>query len=554
MSLFGRQYSKWIQTTHRHVLGSPARKARLYWERNIANLTTTDAQRKTIYALSTPPGKGGVAIVRVSGPDALHVWKRMARSHKSEKPLLDPAPWKMQRCRIVHPESEMLIDDGLAVYFKAPYSYTTLPTLELHIHSGRALISALLSALSSFPSLRPAEPGEFTRQALLGGRLDLTQVEGLHDLIEADTEVQRLWALGSAGGETRAEYDSLRTQIIHCLAQVEALIDFGEGEDIEEGVYEQARAEAADLLAQIRKHLSDNRRGELVRSGIKMAIFGPPNAGKSSLFNYLANRPASIVTSIPGTTRDVIELTLDIGGLPVVVADTAGLRETHDVVEVIGVQRGLDAIKNADISLCVLPLSDVLFRTSSQGMQTVIPSEVKEIVTPTTYFLFNKSDLVPPSQRSLFQLGLQVHQAEEENMASLQGRSWIASLATGEGSHEFVQGLAKSLKSRFDIHDPNSSQQGVQSQSKLHGPIITRARHRVHLESACKFLEAFLVLRERSLPSLTALLLLTAAAPEDVVIAAEELRYAAQAVGRVTGDIGVEDVLDSLFKDFCIGK
>ena len=182
--------------------------------RCLSTLLASNTQRQTIYALSTPPGKGGVAIVRISGPDAKVVWDNMVRSHKPNKPIKDPIPWKLHRCHIVHPKNKSLIDDGLAVYFKgtlhlpffslktntttAPYSYTTYPTVELHIHSGRALISALLSSLSTLPTLRPADPGEFTRQALLGGRLDLTQVEGLHDLIEADTEVQRVWALGSA--------------------------------------------------------------------------------------------------------------------------------------------------------------------------------------------------------------------------------------------------------------------------------------------------------------------------------------------------------------------
>lgn len=181
--------------------------------RYLSTLLASNSQRQTIYALSTPPGKGGIAIVRVSGPDAKIVWDNMVRSYKPNKPIKNPIPWKLHRCHIIHPKNKSLIDDGLAVYFQgtlhlfffskfntttAPYSYTTHPTVELHIHSGRALISALLSSLSTLPTLRPADPGEFTRQALLGGRLDLTQVEGLHDLIEADTEVQRVWALGSA--------------------------------------------------------------------------------------------------------------------------------------------------------------------------------------------------------------------------------------------------------------------------------------------------------------------------------------------------------------------
>ena len=219
----------WTPKTNHKILRNFQQKSRAYiWRRNLVNLPTTNAQRQTIYALSTPPGKGGVAIVRVSGPDALTVWKRMVRSHHPTKPICDPTPWRMQRCRIVNPENESLIDDGLGVYFKgwnlyilkpvfplfnsiystAPYSYTTRPTIELHIHSGRALISALLSSLSSLPNLRLAEPGEFTRQAFLGGRLDLTQVEGLHDLIEADTEVQRVWALGGAGVSFQRIYNA----------------------------------------------------------------------------------------------------------------------------------------------------------------------------------------------------------------------------------------------------------------------------------------------------------------------------------------------------------
>ncbi|KAF8164832.1 tRNA modification GTPase TrmE [Crassisporium funariophilum] len=548
-------FTGWLKVISRHSQKALRRpETHLYSDKRRVSsvLTTTNAQRQTIYALSTPPGKGGVAIVRISGPDALQVWKRMVRPTMRKTSLEEPPAWKLHRCRIIHPESEFVIDDGLAVYFRAPYSYTTHPTIELHIHSGRALISALLSSLSALPTLRPAEPGEFTRQALLGGRLDLTQVEGLHDLIEADTEVQRVWALGGAGGETRAEYESLRTQIIGCLAQIEALIDFGEGEDIEEGVYDQARSQVVALLSQIQAHLSDNRRGELIRSGIRMAIFGPPNAGKSSLFNYLANRPASIVTPIPGTTRDVLELTLDIGGLPVIVADTAGLRETEDVVEGIGVQRGMEAVRNADISLCVLPMPEVLHssQTATQKHQITLPESIRHLITPSTYFLFNKSDLIPNLHgyedftSSTAEFAAQTSKpcppgpthshTVADNVTQnldLSKRAWTASLTTGAGTHEFVQGLSKALKSRFDIHDPSTNQ------SKTHAPLITRARHRVHLESACKFLQAFL-----DLP------------PSDIVLAAEELRYAAQAVGRVTGDIGTEDVLDALFRDFCIGK
>ncbi|RXW20017.1 hypothetical protein EST38_g5819 [Candolleomyces aberdarensis] len=224
-----------------------------------------------------------------------------------------------------------------------PKSFTSEDVVELHVHSGRAVISAALSALSKLPPLRPAEPGEFTRRAYLNGRLDMTQVEGLKDLIDAETEGQRKVAVRAAEGVTKQKFDELRAGIVSALAKVEALIDFGEGEEIEEGVYKDAKSSVQKVLDTIQGYLNDHRRGELLRSGIRLAIFGPPNAGKSSLLKFLAQREAAIVTPIPGTTRDILELSLDIGGLPVVIADTAGLRKTEDVVEKIGIKRARKA-------------------------------------------------------------------------------------------------------------------------------------------------------------------------------------------------------------------
>ncbi|KDQ65044.1 hypothetical protein JAAARDRAFT_52958 [Jaapia argillacea MUCL 33604] len=467
------------------------------WGCNSVQLPASDAQRRTIYALSTPTGKAGVGVVRISGPDALDVWRVMVRLHSNR--VRDPEPWKMECCRIVDPKTEELLDDGLAVFFKGPRSFTTQDVVELHIHSGRAIISSILSALSQLPYCRPAEPGEFTRRAFEGGRLDLTQVEGLKDLIDAETESQRKIALRAAGV---ARFEELRTDIIHCLALVEALIDFGEGEEIEEGVYEQARQKVIALHQTIQNHLSDNRRGEVLRSGIRLAIFGPPNAGKSSLLNFLAQREAAIVTPIPGTTRDILELSLDIGGLPVIVADTAGLRHTEDVVEKIGVERARNMVQGADISLCVLSLPEIAQDAPNTGdsLQYYIPPSIKPLVTSDTFFLLNKSDLAPhPTPFDHLLEGGGNHASRRKD------RSWIVSLTS----------------------DTPSSEE----------PIITHARHRVHLESALRFLEAFLD-----------------TSPEDVVLAAEELRYAAQAVGKVSGLIDVEDILDAVFRDFCIGK
>ncbi|KAG8970369.1 mitochondrial splicing system protein, partial [Tulasnella sp. 427] len=222
----------------------------------------------------------------------------------------------MERAEIVDPDTGEVLDDGLVVYFAAPKSFTTEPVLELHTHSSRAIIASVLHSLSRISGCRPAEPGEFTRRAFESGRLDLTQVEGLKDLIDAETSVQRKLALRAAGGAMRKKYDELRERIIYCQAMVEAIIDFGEGEEIEDGVWEKTQAKVSELRNEIQSHLQDGRRGEILRNGIRLAIFGPPNAGKSSLLNFLAQREAAIVTPLPGTTRDVLEISLDIGGMP----------------------------------------------------------------------------------------------------------------------------------------------------------------------------------------------------------------------------------------------
>jgi len=294
---------------------------------------------------------------------------------------------------------------------------------------------------------------------------------------------------------------------------IEALIDFGEGEDIEDGVYDQARERVLNLHHTIQTHLSDNRKGEILRTGIRLAIFGPPNAGKSTLLNFLAQREAAIVTPIPGTTRDILELSLDIGGLPVIVADTAGLRHTNDMVEIIGVERAKKAVLGADISLCVLSLQETMIDAIG-GPQMRIPPLIEPLITPETFFLLNKSDLASTPIIDL--------------PATLSGRAWPVSLSTGEGTKEFLDNFSRALQKRYDLFEDRDNSQT---------PLITHARHRTHLESALQFLEAFL-----GTPA------------EDVVLGAEELRYAAQAIGKVSGLIDVEDVLDAVFRDFCIGK
>ncbi|KAI0269313.1 hypothetical protein BC834DRAFT_967940 [Gloeopeniophorella convolvens] len=432
--------------------------------RHRAHAPASDAQRRTIFALSTPPGKSGVAVIRISGPDALAVWRAMVRPVRARAARAPaPTPWRLERCAVVDPRTDEVLDDALAVFFRAPRSFTTEDTLELH-------------------------------------------AEALRDLVEAETDVQRRAALRGAAGAARERLGTLRGEIVECLALVEALIDFGEGEDIEAGVYEQARARAQRLRDAVHAILSDNRRGEIVRAGVRLALFGPPNAGKSSLLNFLAQRDAAIVTPVPGTTRDVLELALDIGGLPVRVADTAGLRDAHDAVERIGIARARDAVQTADAALLVLSAADAL----------VVPPDLAPLVRADTLVLLNKTDLLPAG-----------------TLAALpRGRGWAASLATQDGTRAFLDGLAGALLERC-VAAHARRRRGDDAGA----PLITHARHRAHLESACAFLDAFL-----------------ATPPEDIVLGAEELRYAAQAVGRVTGAVDVEDVLDVIFGAFCIGK
>ncbi|KAG1773779.1 tRNA modification GTPase TrmE [Suillus occidentalis] len=464
--------------------------------------TLSDAQRRTIYALSTPPGKAGIAVIRVSGPDALDVWRRVTRKKKSRD---NPTPWMFQRRHVIDPETDERLDDSLVVFFKGPKSFTTEDTLELHIHSGRAVLSAVLRALAKLPYCRPAAPGEFTRRAFEGGRLDLTQVEGLRDLIDAETEAQRRIAVSGAEGTARARYTALRSQILECLD----VDELGQ-----EAMIREAHDRASNIISSIRSHLDDNRRGEILRSGIKLAIFGPPNAGKSSLFNFLAQRDAAITSPIPGTTRDVLTLTLDIGATP------AGLRETLDTVEQVGVGRAGNAVKEADLSLCVLSLPDVL--SSSENALVRIPDEVKGHLKPDTLFLLNKSDTItslPPNQSLTFM-------EYGDDYDSKRPKFWTASLRTSEGTQSFLDGLAQVLRTRYsDGFDCTS-------------PLITHVRHRDFLEQAVMHLEEFI-----------------AFSPSEVDIAAESLRYAARAIGSVSGlDVGVEEVLGGIFSSFCVGK
>ncbi|CAO3606753.1 unnamed protein product [Mucor hiemalis] len=457
---------------------------------------------QTIYALSTSPGKAGVAVVRISGNNAKEAINKMTK-----RPELISEARKAYMKRIRHPLSGEVLDRGLVLWFPKPNSFTGEDSVELQIHGGNAVVKSVLDALHELEDFRMAEQGEFARRAFDNDKLDLTELEGLADLLNAETEVQRILALRQAEGGLRKPYENWRSKIIKCMATTEAVIDFGEDENIEEGVMNGVVEDVIELRNLIQSHLNDSHVGEIVRNGIHVAIAGPPNAGKSTLLNLLAKREAAIVSDIPGTTRDIVEVKLNLGGYPVIVSDTAGLRESSDLVEIEGIKRARSRISSSDIKICLLSLG---------GGFTLDPI-VKDVIDSETYVILNKEDAISDGEK-LVDI---IERVKKETKAK---KVWSISCATGQGVDIFLKQIVDILKAKFD--------------SSIGNPIlITQARHREHLEDCLSSLNTFL-----SMPD------------EDIVLSAEELRQAANALGRITGRVDVEDVLDVLFGQFCIGK
>ncbi|KAI9920773.1 hypothetical protein PsorP6_000023 [Peronosclerospora sorghi] len=457
----------------------------------------------TIYALSSSPGKAAVAVVRISGDRANSCLQQLSMSTALPKPRVAAMR------KLYHPKTKEHLDDALVLRFPCPNSFTGEDVVELHTHGSVAVVSGVLDALSYFRCCRVAEAGEFTERAFDNKKIDLVQVEGLADLLNAETEVQRLQALRQLSGDIGEIYEGWRDSLVKCLAYMEAMIDFGDDEeDVTDVAYEAAIDRVRELANSIRSHLADGRKGEILRTGIHVAILGPPNAGKSSLLNVLARRPAAIVSTVAGTTRDVVQVPLNIAGYPVIVSDTAGLRETDDLVEKEGVLRAQQCANEADICVVMMDIQN-----ADQQQCAKLQSHLED----GAIVVLNKSDQVTEEK---------IVQVINSFSTKLRDQLLVISCAEGNNIDLLVDKLATTVKKKLE----------VSADGFTNGALITRERHRQSLVECLACLDRFLTNYYQS------------------EIAAEDLRRAVIAIGRILGRVDVEDVLDVLFADFCIGK
>ncbi|XP_049733319.1 tRNA modification GTPase GTPBP3, mitochondrial [Elephas maximus indicus] len=458
----------------------------------------------TIFALSSGQGRCGVAVIRTSGPASGPALRSLTAGR-------DLPPARSASLRLLSdPRSGEPLDRALVLWFPGPQSFTGEDCAEFHVHGGFAVVSGVLQALGGVPGLRPAEAGEFTRRAFARGKLSLTEVEGLADLIHAETEAQRRQALRQLDGELGRLCHDWAETLTTALAHVEAYIDFSEDDNLEEDVLERVDSSVRGLEAALGAHLRDARRGQRLRSGAHVVVAGPPNAGKSSLVNLLSRKPVSIVSPEPGTTRDVLETPVDLAGFPALLSDTAGLREGVGPVEQEGVRRARARLEQADLILAVLDASDLTSPSSCNFLDTV----VAHLATQST----NES-----SQRLLLVLNkLDLLSSEGPGLSPDLPPHLLLSCLTGEGLESLLEALRKELAALCG--DPSTGP-----------PLLTRARHQHHLQACLDALGHYKEAR-------------------DLALAAEGLRVARGHLARLTGGGGTEEILDVIFRDFCVGK
>lgn len=435
---------------------------------------------QTIFALASGVGKAGIAVFRISGGAATEALRALTK-----KAL--PEPRRATRVQLLDPKSKDILDHGLAIFFPGPASFTGEDVIELHVHGGRAVIAGITDALAKLDDVRLAEAGEFTRRAFENNKLDLTAAEGLADLINAETSAQRRQAQRQLQGDLGLIYDDWRDRLLKAIALFEAEIDFSD-EDLPPGLQQQVAEQIAELTSEISAHLDDAGQGQILRHGLYITIIGPPNAGKSSLLNRLSRRDVAIVSETAGTTRDVIEVHLELEGYPVILADTAGLREAADDIESEGVRRAQERALSADLNLAVF----------DGAVWPKQDSHTLKLIDEDALVVINKSDLL--------------EKGEVDYLA--------ISAETGEGFDILLEKLKKEVEQRCHLSA---------------SPALTRTRHRTALEKCLENLVRF--------PSAT-----------KSELKAEDLRQAARCLGRITGRVDVEEVLDIIFKEFCIGK
>ena len=442
----------------------------------------------TIFALSTGPGISGIAIVRISGEDTIKVIKLLTNAS-----IPEPRVATLRKINKIN--TSELIDEGIILWFPGPDSYTGEDMAEFHIHGSKAVIDALHSSISQIENCRLAEPGEFTKLAFQNGKINLLKAESIADLISAETEIQRQQAVKIMDGQSSETFNNLREKLLKILSNIEAKIDFPD-EDLPQDILNNTKKISSEVILSIKKILNDQRVGERIREGFKIAIIGPTNAGKSSLLNLLSNRDVAIVSEIAGTTRDVIETHLNIEGYPVVVSDTAGIRDSKNEIEKKGIKLALDNAENADLKLIIIDAKSIDFK-----------GVLKELLDEKAILVVNKSDLLKEDLSS-----------EIKNFEHV-----LISVKNNFNVEDLIIKIKNKLKNKF-----------ITSEDIL----ITRERHRQHLEKCLNYLKRFEEKNEA----------------QDFDKAAEDLRLATRHLGMIVGKVDVEEILGSIFNDFCIGK
>ena len=442
----------------------------------------------TIYALSSGPGISGVAIIRLSGKETANAIKLL-----TGKELPKPRVATLRKINKIN--TSELIDEGLILWFPGPQSYTGEDMAEIHVHGSKAVVDALHSSLSSIENFRLAEPGEFTKLAFQNGKINLLKAESIADLISSETEIQRKQAVKIMNGNSADQFNLLREKLLKILSHVEAKIDFPD-EDLPNDILDEIKNNSNEVIKKIEKILNDQKVGERIREGFKIAILGPTNAGKSSLINHLSNRDVAIVSEIAGTTRDVIETHLNIDGYPVIISDTAGIRDSKDEIEKKGIKLSLNKAEEADLKLLVIDAKNPEFTDVFKGL-----------LDQNAILVINKSDLLKKD------IDLEI-----KNISHV-----LISIKDNKNVDELISKIKNILKNKF-----------ITSGDIL----ITRERHRQHLQQCLDHLNNFNQKKEI----------------EDFDKAAEDLRLATRHLGMIVGKVDVEEILGSIFNDFCIGK